>query len=597
MKYGEMPTSTRKTETPRHNRGLRGLPGTKGIYRSLYDGTPVMMHSIDHEGRLLGVNNHWLEVLGYDRSEVIGRPSTDFLTETSRRHAIEVDMPKFVKTGSARDIEYQMIKKSGEVIDVLLSATAQRDEADRVGYALAFIVDVTEQKRRQQEEREAAVRGERHRLARGMHDTLAQALSGVVIQLAVTEELLEEQPRAAKAEMRTTRELARQALEETRRSIWDLHQAPTGGGLLVESIGAEVARFNEGGFRVSLEVEGSQPQQMEPGNGLEALGIVQEALRNIQRHAQVEEGTVRLTFGPEEVTVLVSDHGTGFDPASVGDEPARAGGGFGLIAMRQRAELTGGALRVGSRPGGGTQVESTIPYRFDSRKAPALADGVNSPHLSGEAVPGGIRVMIVDDHDVVRRGLRTVLENPEDMIIVGEARDGEEALEKIPTVHPDVVLMNIHMSRLDGVETVTRMRDSGLETRVILLSAYAQDDQIFEGLRAGASGYLLKDVSSDDLVSAVRAVHRGEAVLDPAVFGRLIRRFVGTDHGLTKRELEVLQLLATGASNARIANELSVSVNTVKYHSGNVYRKLGARSRTQATRIARDRGLLDGLRP
>ena len=120
---------------------------------------------------------------------------------------------------------------------------------------------------------------------------------------------------------------------------------------------------------------------------------------------------------------------------------------------------------------------------------------------------------------------------------------------------------------------------------------------VFEGLRAGASGYLLKGVSSDDLVSAVRAVHRGEAVLDPAVFGRLIRRFVGTDHGLTKRELEVLQLLATGASNARIANELSVSVNTVKYHSGNVYRKLGARSRTQATRIARDRGLLDGLRP
>ena len=196
-------------------------------YRSLYEETPVMMHSIDQNGRLISVNNRWLDVLGYGRGEVLGKLSTDFLTAVSRQRAIDVELPKFFETGVARDVKYQMVRKNGEIVDVLFSATSERDAEGEGVSSRCFIVDETQRKRNLQltEEavRQVTVTEERNRIAREIHDTLAQSLTGIEIQLDSATEMLAKDPTGARAEIASASQLAHQSLEEARRTIWELH--------------------------------------------------------------------------------------------------------------------------------------------------------------------------------------------------------------------------------------------------------------------------------------------------------------------------------------------------------------------------------------
>ena len=204
-----------------------------------------------------------------------------------------------------------------------------------------------------------------------------------------------------------------------------------------------------------------------------------------------------------------------------------------------------------------------------------------------------IRLLIADDHEVVRHGIRKMLERSDGVAVVEEAANGEEAIEKIRSVAPDVVLLDIRMPKLDGVGTLRRISDLGLQTRVILLSVYATDEYIFDGLRAGADGYLLKDVSRDDLARAIRTVHEGGSLLHPVVAKRLIEQLDNKETtGLSDREIEVIRLLASGARNKEIATQLSVTIHTVKFHLENGYRKLGVQTRAEAVRVASERGLL-----
>ena len=239
------------------------------------------MHSIEWKDRtLISVNSYWLEVLGYQRGEVIGRNFTDFLTPSSRRHAREVTFPEFSKTGAVRELEYQMVKKSGEVIDVLLSAAGLRGETGEITSTQTFIIDVTQRKQAERTVRELAVVEERNRLAREIHDTLAQSLISIMIQLETAERSLARQPETARVEIESAREVARRSLEEARRSVWDLHPLD-GSSSLTEEIQREVKKTMEGGVSASLEVDGKEPESMDLRNELAALRIVQEALSNI----------------------------------------------------------------------------------------------------------------------------------------------------------------------------------------------------------------------------------------------------------------------------------------------------------------------------
>jgi DNA-binding NarL/FixJ family response regulator len=212
-----------------------------------------------------------------------------------------------------------------------------------------------------------------------------------------------------------------------------------------------------------------------------------------------------------------------------------------------------------------------------------------------------IGVLIVDDHAVVRQGLRTFLDLHDDINVVGEAGDGEEALAAVARLEPDVVLMDLVMPRLDGVSAIERLRAVAPATRVIVLTSFLDEDKVLPAVRAGAAGYLLKDVQPAELVRAIRLVDDGESLLHPAVAARVLRELAGDGDGdgaragrhelLTARELEVLALLAAGRANKAIAFELGVAEKTVKTHVGNILGKLGLSDRTQAALYAVREGL------
>jgi DNA-binding NarL/FixJ family response regulator len=193
------------------------------------------------------------------------------------------------------------------------------------------------------------------------------------------------------------------------------------------------------------------------------------------------------------------------------------------------------------------------------------------------AAPHVIRVLVADDHPVVRQGLCTMLELEDDIVVVGRAADGEEAVSLARSVHPDITLLDVQMPILDGIEALRRIRAEDPDAKVIVLTTYRNEDYIFPSLRAGARGYLLKDSSREELASAIRAVAAGESLLDPEMV------LAATDDaGLTARELEVLTLMADGHNNAQIAASLFVSENTVKTHVRRIFDKLGSRDRAAA---------------
>jgi DNA-binding NarL/FixJ family response regulator len=198
-----------------------------------------------------------------------------------------------------------------------------------------------------------------------------------------------------------------------------------------------------------------------------------------------------------------------------------------------------------------------------------------------------IRVLVADDHPVVRHGLCTMLEIEDDIVVVGRASDGQEAVDQARETSPDIILMDVQMPNVDGLEAMRRIRAHDPEARVIVLTTYRDEDYIFPSLRAGARGYLLKDASREELAAAIRAVHRGESLLDPQIADQAKSR-----EGLTARELEVLELMAEQHSNAQIAEKLFVSENTVKTHVSNILAKLGCNDRAAAVLTAWKRHLI-----
>jgi NarL family two-component system response regulator LiaR len=210
-----------------------------------------------------------------------------------------------------------------------------------------------------------------------------------------------------------------------------------------------------------------------------------------------------------------------------------------------------------------------------------------------------ITVLIVDDHSVVRQGVRAFLETQPDLTVLGDAGSGEEAIRLAAELVPDVVLMDLVMPGMDGVEATRRVRQASPRSQVLVLTSYHQDEHIFPAIRAGALSYLLKDVSPVELVEAVRKAARGEAVLHPRVAARVVQELHGARQEtfnpfteLSERELEVLRLIADGMDNAQIAEKLIISEKTVKSHVSNILSKLHVVDRTQAAVYAWREGVV-----
>lgn len=210
-----------------------------------------------------------------------------------------------------------------------------------------------------------------------------------------------------------------------------------------------------------------------------------------------------------------------------------------------------------------------------------------------------IRIVVADDHPIVRDGLVAVLSTQPDLAVVGQAADGREAVEQVLALQPDVVLLDLELPGMDGVQALEQLKRLGQPVRAIAFTAFDTDERILSAVRAGARGYLLKGAPREELFTAIRVVNAGGSLLQPLVASRLLERFSADQTegpgsaSLTPRELEVLDWLAQGSPNKEIAERLRISQRTVKFHVSGILAKLGATNRTEAAAIARQQGLID----
>ena len=210
-----------------------------------------------------------------------------------------------------------------------------------------------------------------------------------------------------------------------------------------------------------------------------------------------------------------------------------------------------------------------------------------------------IRVLIVDDHAIVRQGLATVLDQQEDLIVVGQAIDGVGAVAQAQELLSDIILMDLQMPQMDGVEAMRRIIGERTGSRIIILTTFATDEYIFSSIEAGAQGYLLKDSPPDEVVTAIETVHQGESMIQPRMASRLLDRLGQLSHAhppetlLSVREIEVLQVMATGAANKGIANQLRIGQSTVKTHIVRIFNKLGVNGRLEAVSEGVKKGIIE----
>ena len=573
-------------------RAEEALRKSEERYRVIYDSLSDGVARTELGGTITDANPAFARMLGYDLEELRGKTIED-ITVPAYHDEERRRIRSAVMGESGPPLEKEYVRKDGERVSVEIRGTVERDAGGEPMGLVAVVTDITERKRAQQAMRELAVVEERNRFAREIHDTLAQSLTGIVVQLGLAMSWDNGDRQAGYPQIRSAQALAKETLDDARRSVWNLRPRSLEAASLSEAIRQEIARAEQEGFHISLEVIGEPPESIERSNELAAFRIVQEALSNVRRHAGTSTAAVRISFGATDVLLQISDEGVGFDPTAPLGTLSSSGGGFGLTSMQERARMADGSLEVHSGPDVGTRVEARIPYVTDEEDSQVQTSPSDSTPRQ-QPTSKKIGVLIVDDHPLVRQGIRSMLDGSDDFAVAGEAEDGEQALGLIETLKPEVVLMDIQMPVLDGVQAVRRLQELGLKTRVLLLSVYAKDDYIVEGLRAGARGYLLKDVGRDDLMKAIRTVHEGGSLLPPVTARRLIER-LSSEPGpqLTHREIDVLRLLSAGARNQEIAQRLTISVNTTKYHLENIYRKLGVQTRTEAARFARETGVLD----
>ena len=430
---------------------------------------------------------------------------------------------------------------------------------------------------------------ERRRLAWEIHDTVIQSLISIVLQLELAEQRLRSDVPAAYSEIRQASELAHACLEDARRLVLNLRPPLLEQKSLADAVAREVAGLEAAGVHARFSAEGT-PAPLSGEVETALYRIAQEAIANIRRHSGATQVTATLKYGQDSVRVSIADNGVGFDPNAPAN--GHGHGHFGLTGAHQRAERAGGTFSVESAPGQGTTVTVELPVAgLRTVERPTASNG----HGPVPGVP--IRVLLVDDHAVVRQGLRGILEREPCIEVIGEASNASEALEKIRSLRPDVAIVDVQLPDMSGIELVASLGNGSSGTRSLILSAHRGGDLVLQAIRAGAQGYLLKDTMTSDLGDAVRAVHAGGMHFHPAAGIELAKGVGGPNDGegserLTAREDQVLRLIARGLRNKEIARELGLSAATVKYHVAHLFEKLGVSGRTEVLLKAQKLGLV-----
>ena len=324
---------------------------------------------------------------------------------------------------------------------------------------------------------------------------------------------------------------------------------------------------------------------------------VSELLHNIVKHARASHVQVSIGLSDDKFEIEVSDDGIGFDTAEAASRTGKSGG-FGLFNIRERLRYLGGTLKIVSQTGKGTRVILAAPIEAPQRNVHSA--GSADAAAAGEMVS----VLLADDHQIIREGLRAVLEKHADIKIVAEAACGEDAVRLACEYAPDVVVMDVAMPGMSGIEATARITEQLPGTKVIALSMHTDGQFVLEMLRAGAAGYLLKDSAQEDLARSIRMVNSQLTFFSNGIASNVIENYIqqlatassAKQSVLTPRECEVLKLLAEGKLTKQIADQLDVSTKTVEAHRQHIMEKLGMQSVADLTKYAIREGIikLDG---
>ncbi|MBN1483803.1 MAG: response regulator [Chloroflexia bacterium] len=472
--------------------------------------------------------------------------------------------------------------KLGDLIHTLEDRVAARTaELDRANAQLRAEIDERERAQAAviEQQRALAAFGEREHLARELHDGLGQVMGYINVQAQAAQSLLEqEQVPAAQRNLEGLLQAAQRAYADIRAHILGLRETPAGQQDFLATVRGSLQELGQNwGLETHLDVpEDFPPTVFAPAVEEQALRILQEGLANVRRHAQARQVQVAFRIVGEYVQIAIEDDGRGFD---IKEHLAKSRRHFGLSIMRERAEQAGGTLEIRSSPGQGTQILAALPRRVH-------------PEGSGERKAGPeLRVLLVDDHPLFLDGLRNLL-MARGIPVIGIARDGCEAQEKARALHPDVIVMDLNMPRCDGLAATRAIKEEFPETKIVILTVSEDENALFEAIKSGASGYLLKSLEANQFCSLLTNLMDDGAPLAPGLATRVLEEFArlaaqptlpSAGAGvLSAQQWEILGLVAKGIPYKEIAEQVHLSEKTIKYHMRRILDLLHLENRAQA---------------
>lgn len=437
---------------------------------------------------------------------------------------------------------------------------------------------------------------ERRRIAYELHDGLAQVATSTHQHLQTFATLHYPTNPQAAHELDKIVKLTQKVVKEARQIIAGMRPTVLDDFGLSSALRQEIETLRAAGWSITYE-ESTCPERLPTVVETAFYRIAQEALTNIRKHAGPTRVRVKLYYDDQVVRLEVQDWGCGFDTMAdqATDSPGEQ---IGLMGMEERINVLGGTFSLFSQPGQGTLVvaEAPLPEPTQPPTHETTAETPVAPPL-----PDRARVIIADDHELSRAGIRSMLAGEREMELVGEASTGREALDLCQLLHPDLALLDVRMPEMDGLQATRAIKEACPDVSVIIVTMHEDADYLLAAIRAGAAGYLLKDTGRRELLAAVRRVLRGESFLNTELTQRLLQRMASEKQPateeplpepLTPREHDVLHLMAQGKTNREIASNLVISPLTVKVHVQHIIAKLNVSDRTQAAVRATELGLL-----
>ncbi|MED3325015.1 hybrid sensor histidine kinase/response regulator transcription factor [Bacillus thuringiensis] len=412
---------------------------------------------------------------------------------------------------------------------------------------------------------------ERNRLSSELHDTVGHAYTSIIMGMETLRTELATETGIQRLD--SLLEMGRKSIEDVRGYLHQM-DSPCQSPSLIQSLQNLGAEFQEHAqVNVSFRAYGEEYELSRQAK-IAFIRCLQESLTNAVRHGQGTEIIVTLQFEQQYTRLEVQDNGKG---------NVEWQEGFGMNAMKERAMNLQGQLSVYTKPDEGMLVTCTIPQQTE------IKDGL-------------IRLLIVDDQPFVRESLRTLLDRYEDLNVIGLAEDGNEAIDLCGRLQPHVILMDLDMQHMDGVEATKKIKQQWPHIRILIFTTFQDTEQALESLRNGADGFLLKSIETLELANTIRLIHKGGTLIDQGMSHKIFEKFdeqketpqsKATAYELTAREIEILQLVAKGLRYTTIASRLYLSNGTVRNYASTAYTKLGVRNKEEAVQKALEIGIIE----